>query len=1184
MKKLMTIVVSALSAAVNGSAFAAATTVAELEEALATATDGAIIEVAEGTFEISEELALTGKSGVTLKGAGKALTVFTPAKDEGGAVLDTRLLHVTDCPSFTLQGITFRGARRTVAAEGGAVRIENATKDANLSIVNCAFIDNRVDAATGAAKGAGLSTYNCGFKVEGCDFISNVVYSGDNAAAGGAWDNSGTTGPLELVNCVFDSNGSLGYSSSGAGAFNTSNYTSDKFTNLLIVRNFSYVHKWADSGSTTKPTAGAFSSVGGTFYNCTIAHNTSPAIYRPSSGVGEIYYKDTIMWANGRYSITDARHQTKTILEPTVYGNNDTSARSTEDPKFVNGYHLASDSPAIDAGSRTAEAAGLANRTVRADGELDTGVVDLGYHYTEGIAISAQTLYVDSAAAAEGDGSEGAPYKTLTEALKHATNDSTILLASGTYDRTSGETFPIVPADILQLTIACDGETPAVFDNGGVTGARVFDFVGCHGVTLSNLVVRGGNVTATDAQSGAFIEGGGIRSYNSVDIRLKDVSVESNVAGGSTAAKAIGGGVSVRGGSLIAERSSFGGNTARMGGGLFVYNGMLHVWDGFVTNNVAGGSGSGVYMAPIESTMNRTSGTVGCCDLRNVFLTGQSGSAVFSARAGRIGIFSCTVAGNNCSSWTRDASGGPSSYVYDSIFAQNGTESSIAFSTGGNGNNILPGTDPKFESGFYLKEGSPAIDAGHTDVASWSTPNVINQGLRSWFVTKVDGTADTGTLDIGFHFPAGVIRETHLYFVDPVGGNDGNDGLAEDAALKTATAAFAKVREGDSVALMPGTYSVASGETFPLTLEGKADVSVFPTNAPTVTIDATGSAHRVLTLKDCVNPSFRDIVFTGGESHTNEAVASGTVLVSGGGGAAVVGGSGLSMLRCSFVGNVATGAVDEVAVVMGGGLLLHGTLSATLEGVVVRGNAAASVRTVGSSVTGACGGGIASVSSTVTLQDGRVIDNRVDDRNPWSHDYTSGSGAYVGHGTLDVRNTLFAFNAGGNALYSSWDPQVVNPGQTVGKINAYFCTFAENGSAAIATREGYYAQKFYSCALSGNGRSETYPDGAPETDSRPDWNNCILPVGSKGLVQENGCILTNKAGIVVNRTSGMCKVRGSSPAVDASLNTYDWLTAEGALDNNGNPRIVGIKDKKTPVADIGCVEVQSIPGLLLMVW
>ena len=1183
MKKLMTVIVSALCAAVSFTSFAAATTVAELREALAGATEGATIEVAAGTFKISEELTLTGVSGVTLKGAGKDATFFEPATGEGG-VVDTRLLHVTDCPSFRLEGICFRGVRRTTAVSGGAVSIENATKDENLQIVNCAFCDNRIDAVTGAAKGAGLATSNCGFKIEGCDFVSNVCCSGNDVASGGAWENSGTTGPLEMTDCVFDSNGVISYKASGAGAFNTSNYTSDKFTNLLIVRNYASVTQWSNANGTVKPGAGAFSSVGGKFYNCTIAHNTSPAIYRPSSGVGEIYYYDTIMWANGRYSITDARHQNNTILEPTIYSNIDTSARSTEDPKFVNGYHLASDSPAIDAGSRTAEAAGLTARTVRADGELDTGKVDLGYHYTSGIAVSAKDIYVDSSVASEGDGSKETPYKTLTEALKHATNDSTVRLASGTYDRASGETFPIAPADILQLTIAGDGETPAVVDNGGVAGARVFDFVLCHGITLSNLVVRGGNVTATDAQSDGFIEGAGIRCCRSVDIRLKDVCVESNVAGSSSTDKAVGGGVSVRCGSLIAERSVFGGNTAKMGGGLFVFDGMLHVWDSLVTNNVAGGGGSGVYMSPIESSMSATYNTVGCCDLRNVLLTGQSGSSVISARAGRLGIFSCTVAGNSSASWARDGNGGPSSFVYDSIFVQNGTESSIAFSTGSNGNNILPGTDPKFESGFYLKDDSPAIDAGHTDVESWSTSGKVNQGLRSWLVTKVDGTADTGTLDIGFHYPAGLVRETHLYFVDPVGGDDASDGLTEGTALKTATAALAKTQDGDSVALMPGTYSLASGETFPLTLEGKADISVFPTNAPTVTIDAAGSTHRVLTVKGCTNPSFRDIVFTGGESHTNEAVVCGAALVCGGGGAAFVGGSGASLLRCTFVGNVATSAVDEAAAVMGGGLLLHGTTALTLENVDVLGNQSATAYTIGSMVAGSCGGGIASVSSTATMIGGRLVGNKVVGRNPWNSYATGGSAVFVGHGTFDVRNALMALNGGSSVLYSAWDPNGTEKSTVqAGKINAYFCTIAENDSAAIYTREGYYAQRFYSCVISGNRRSETNPEGLPETDTRPDWNNCLLPVGSTGLIRENGCILTNAAGIVVNKEKGTCKVMGSSPAIDASLNTYSWLTAEGALDNNGQPRIVGIKDKKTPVADIGCVEKQFVPGLLLII-
>jgi len=56
-----------------------------------------------------------------------------------------------------------------------------------------------------------------------------------------------------------------------------------------------------------------------------------------------------------------------------------------DDPMFVSGplgnFYLHPLSPCIDAGSRTAEEAGLSNRTTQADGTPDTGIVDMGYHY-----------------------------------------------------------------------------------------------------------------------------------------------------------------------------------------------------------------------------------------------------------------------------------------------------------------------------------------------------------------------------------------------------------------------------------------------------------------------------------------------------------------------------------------------------------------------------------------------------------------------------------------------------------------------------------------------------------------------------------------------------------------------------------------------------------------------------------
>jgi hypothetical protein len=63
------------------------------------------------------------------------------------------------------------------------------------------------------------------------------------------------------------------------------------------------------------------------------------------------------------------------------------------DPLFVSGplgdYYLSSigagqeaDSPCIDAGSTSASIAGVGNLTTRTDGAFDTGIVDIGYHYS----------------------------------------------------------------------------------------------------------------------------------------------------------------------------------------------------------------------------------------------------------------------------------------------------------------------------------------------------------------------------------------------------------------------------------------------------------------------------------------------------------------------------------------------------------------------------------------------------------------------------------------------------------------------------------------------------------------------------------------------------------------------------------------------------------------------------------
>ena len=57
------------------------------------------------------------------------------------------------------------------------------------------------------------------------------------------------------------------------------------------------------------------------------------------------------------------------------------------EPDFVNGYYLGYDSPCVDAGSALAELLGMDVYTTRLDGEFDSGMVDMGYHYSQGVPI-----------------------------------------------------------------------------------------------------------------------------------------------------------------------------------------------------------------------------------------------------------------------------------------------------------------------------------------------------------------------------------------------------------------------------------------------------------------------------------------------------------------------------------------------------------------------------------------------------------------------------------------------------------------------------------------------------------------------------------------------------------------------------------------------------------------------------
>lgn len=95
----------------------------------------------------------------------------------------------------------------------------------------------------------------------------------------------------------------------------------------------------------------------------------------------------------------------------------------------------------------------------------------------------------------QGDGSQLRPYQTITHALKQASENTLILLASGVYSADSGETFPIVlkPRVTVQGMAGPDVADVMIRGNGGYfsesSGVRNITLLGANNAGLANVTV-----------------------------------------------------------------------------------------------------------------------------------------------------------------------------------------------------------------------------------------------------------------------------------------------------------------------------------------------------------------------------------------------------------------------------------------------------------------------------------------------------------------------------------------------------------------------------------------------------------------------------------------------------------------------------------------------------------------------
>ncbi|MBC1220649.1 DUF1565 domain-containing protein, partial [Nostoc sp. UCD120] len=118
----------------------------------------------------------------------------------------------------------------------------------------------------------------------------------------------------------------------------------------------------------------------------------------------------------------------------------------------------------------------------------------------------AQLLYVNSVAGSDTNpGSQQAPFKTITQALKVATVDTKIQLADGNYNAASGEVFPLtVPSGVTVVGNETNTGKGILIEGSGTYLSRTFaaqnvtfvllDKAELRGVTVTNLASRGSGV------------------------------------------------------------------------------------------------------------------------------------------------------------------------------------------------------------------------------------------------------------------------------------------------------------------------------------------------------------------------------------------------------------------------------------------------------------------------------------------------------------------------------------------------------------------------------------------------------------------------------------------------------------------------------------------------------------------
>ena len=1123
-------------------------------------------------------------SGCTGAISGCTFAQNTAANQGGGLSLETSSVAVANCsfsgnsacsaggvlcqgtPSPTFANCTFSNNSATATyGSGGAISCEQSPA----AISNCAFSGN-----TSHYYGGAVSVSQAAASVSACTFTGNTAYSYGGAVH---FYNSAAV----LAGCLLSGNSSQTYAGGAVACRNGAPTVSGNVIQsntafvgagvYLLSASGTIVNNMILGGSATYG-AGIYMA-GGSYPNIvnnTIMNNNTPGYYgggircdnsTPTIKNNLIAYNSQGVCAYTGSQVTFSHN----CVWANYYGDYDGAWPDEDsiraDPKLVNracgDYHLAADSPCVDAGTNTGAP------TVDFDGHVRPfgGSCDIGAYELCHILVKA-----DSPGPTFDGLTWNTAYHTIGAAMAVANAKDEIWVAQGTYN----EAVTMVNGVRLLGGFAGTERVPverdsskytSVITGGSATDAVTFDSVTDQETRLDGFTIHNPNTDGVGVRcfgSGGVIEcntitgndGGGVRIYE-VDSAALMVVARNTITDNSS--EEYGGGVyldtrecawsytnAIVAGNLIQ------GNSAPYGGGICARecDAGMKITSNTIIDNTASNSGGGIYM--IDACPTIESNIVVANSIYGISATeGSCNPIVLPLRDNDV--------------WNNS----PANYYQVTTGA---TDIS---------------TDPLLvdvqNGDLHLSSGSPCINAGCDDAAGQLDVDIDGE-------PRIMGVADIGADEYA------ILHVTTT-------GNDGNDGFSWAQAKQTVQGAVNASLGRAEVWVKAGTYagqvSLKSGNQlfggFAGT-ETKRTQRDWSTNLTTLN---GGSGTSTITMSLIPDPitTVDGFIITSSPAATCKGIyanaacgqiAHNTITGNKGGGIYCANDSVVTVGGNTISGNASTtgggiGVDSSVVSVIGNtvsgnqGLPSGGYHAGGIFGLWSR--VLVSANTISGNSGQWCGGGVLSYGGELWVTGNTVTGN--------TGGWTGGVASVCSEGDI-VGNTVTGNTGGqcGGVLYSNMWYSTISNNLIAGNSGAGL--YADDQGEPLITNNtivdntGSYGGAYFAATgspvlqnnvIAFNSGYGVYAD--EEWGATPDLSHNDVFGNSSGnyTYVSPGTGDISKNPFFVKRNQGNYRLKGKSPCIDAGTNTNAPL-----IDKDGWPRPVDGDGNGSVITDMGAYE------------